>query len=70
VGTVRAAANARTASLPGRTRAMCGGCRFNDGRELMVEPSDDFEAWGLTGPKNVKAVCRPRGGVSTWGAAL
>jgi hypothetical protein len=42
---------------------------FQDGREVTVEPSDDFEAWELTAPRGVKAVCRAGGGVSTWGAA-
>lgn len=41
---------------------------FKDGREVTVEPSDDFEAWELSGPQGVKAVCRAGGGVSTWGA--
>mgnify|MGYP003576712334 FL=1 len=41
---------------------------FKDGREVTVEPSDDFEAWELSGPQGVKAVCRAGGGVSTSGA--
>jgi hypothetical protein len=42
---------------------------FDDGREVTVEPSENFEAWELSGPQGVKAVCRAGGGVSTWGAA-
>lgn len=41
---------------------------FEDGRTVLVEPSDEFEAWELSGPGDAKAVCRMDGGVSTWGA--
>jgi hypothetical protein len=41
--------------------------QFKDGREVTVDPSDDFEAWELSAPQGVKAVCRVGGGVSTWG---
>ena len=54
-----------------RARASAEGrlhLEFDDGREVTVEPNDDFEAWDLTGPKDAKAVCRAGGGVSTWGA--
>ena len=62
---VHASVRTARASAEGRLSIV-----FDDGRELTVEPSDDFEAWELTGPNGVKAVCRPGGGVSTWGAAL
>lgn len=41
---------------------------FEDGRSILVEPSDEFEAWEISGPRDAKAVCRVDGGVSTWGA--
>jgi hypothetical protein len=53
-----------------RARASSGGrlsIIFEDGRDVTVEPSEDFEAWELSGPQGVKAVCRVGGGVSTWG---
>lgn len=43
---------------------------FEDGRSVVVEPSDEFEAWELSGPSDAKAVCRMDGGVSTWGGAI
>lgn len=41
---------------------------FEGGRDVAVGPNDDFEAWELSAPKGVRAVCRAGGGVSTWGA--
>ena len=38
----------------------CGGDR------LVVPPSDDFEAWGIAGPRQEKVISLPGGEISTW----
>jgi hypothetical protein len=62
IALVRAVVRRARASAEGRLYIV-----FDDGREVIVEPSEDFEAWELIGPKNAKAVCSAGGGVSTWG---
>lgn len=62
IALVRAVVIRARASSEGRL-----GVVFDDGREVTVEPNDDFEAWELSGPKGAKAVCSAGGGVSTWG---
>jgi hypothetical protein len=61
---VRAVVRRARASAEGRLSVV-----FDDGREVTVEPSEDFEAWELVGPKGAKAVCSAGGGVYTWGAS-
>jgi hypothetical protein len=61
---VRGSVRTARASADGRLSIV-----FDDGRELTVEPRDDFEAWVLSGDNGVKAVCLPGGGVATWDAA-
>jgi hypothetical protein len=39
---------------------------FVDGSELTAEPSDEFEAWSIAGPKMVRVVCLPGGSVTEW----
>lgn len=63
IALVRALVRRARASAEGRL-----GLVFDDGREVVIEPNEDFEAWELVGPKGAKAVCSPGGGVSTWGA--
>jgi hypothetical protein len=63
VALINASVRKARASAEGRIRIT-----FEDGRELTAEPSDDFEAWSLAGPKDAKAVCRVGGGISTWGS--
>jgi len=63
IGLVRKVVRRARASSEGRLSIV-----FEDGSELAVEPSEDFEAWEVSAPQGVKAVCRAGGGVSTWGA--
>jgi hypothetical protein len=63
IALVRAVARRARASAEGRLYVM-----FDDGREINVEPNQNFEAWETIGPKGAKAVCSAGGGVSTWGA--
>jgi hypothetical protein len=60
---VRTSARTARAAAEGRLSIV-----FDDGRELTVEASDRFEAWELSGPKGMIAVCLPGGGLSIWGA--
>jgi hypothetical protein len=62
IALVRAVVRRARASAEGRLVVV-----FDDGREVTVEPNEDFEAWELIGPKGAKAVCSAGGGVSTWG---
>lgn len=42
---------------------------FEDGRLLVVEPNDDFEAWELSGPRNAIVLCCVGGGLAVWEAS-
>lgn len=42
---------------------------FDGGREISVQPSDEYEAWELSAPGGLRAVCCVGGGVSTWGSS-
>ena len=39
---------------------------FADGRTLLVEPDADYEAWEVSGPYGMQAVCSPGGEISIW----
>ena len=42
---------------------------FGAGAIATVEPSEEFEAWTLTGPGDLKLVSTPGGGVTAWNSA-
>ena len=64
IGLVRGLIRKARASTNGRLAVA-----FEDGRNINVEPNEDFESWQLSAPGGVRAVCRAGGGVSTWGGA-
>ena len=39
---------------------------FEDGRMLYVEPDARYEAWEISGPSGMRAVCTPGGAISVW----
>lgn len=39
---------------------------FEDGRILSVEPDARYEAWEISGPSGMRAVCTPGGAISVW----
>lgn len=39
---------------------------FGEGRVISVPASDDYEAWWVTGPGDVRFVSDPGGGVTAW----
>ena len=39
---------------------------FGEGRILSVEPDDHYEAWEMSGPGGMRAVCTPGGVISVW----
>lgn len=39
---------------------------FEDGSRIGVPPSEGYEAWTATGPRNVKLVSLPGGTLETW----
>jgi uncharacterized protein DUF6188 len=39
---------------------------FEDGREIVVAPDNQYEAWGLASDGGVKIICPPSGGLSVW----
>jgi hypothetical protein len=39
---------------------------FEDGRTLSVEPDACYEAWEVSGPDGMRAVCTPGGAISVW----
>lgn len=39
---------------------------FEDGRIMSVEPDTCYEAWELSGPGGMRAVCTPGGTISVW----
>ena len=39
---------------------------FASGAELVVPPSDEYEAWEVNGPGNRVVVCQPGGELSVW----
>ncbi|MGP4000661.1 DUF6188 family protein [Streptomyces sp. 8N706] len=41
---------------------------FESGMKLTVQPDDDYEAWGLVGPKGRLVTCMPGGEIAVWGA--
>jgi hypothetical protein len=62
IALVRAVVKRSRASAEGRLVVV-----FDDGREVTIEASEDFEAWEVIGPQGAKVVCSAGGGVSTWG---
>ncbi|WP_408056209.1 DUF6188 family protein [Streptomyces ureilyticus] len=41
---------------------------FESGVKLTVRPDEDYEAWGLVGPKRRRVICTPGGEVAVWSA--
>jgi hypothetical protein len=39
---------------------------FQGGDQLHVPPDSFYEAWSLSGPGSLRAVCLPRGGLAIW----
>ena len=39
---------------------------FQGGEQLHVPPDSFYEAWSLSGPGSLRAVCLPRGGLAIW----
>jgi hypothetical protein len=39
---------------------------FDGGDQLHVPPDSFYEAWSLSGPGTLRAVCLPRGGLAIW----
>ncbi|MBA2948982.1 DUF6188 family protein [Streptomyces himalayensis] len=39
---------------------------FESGTNLIVRPDDDYEAWGLVGPKGRRVTCMPGGEIAVW----
>ncbi|MFD7757263.1 DUF6188 family protein [Streptomyces sp. NPDC059757] len=39
---------------------------FQSGMKLTVRPDDDYEAWGLVGPKGRRVTCMPGGEIAVW----
>ncbi|MER5218929.1 DUF6188 family protein [Streptomyces flaveus] len=39
---------------------------FESGVKLTVQPDDDYEAWGLVGPKRRRVICTPGGEIAVW----
>jgi hypothetical protein len=50
-----------TASQEGRLKVA-----FEGGRILSVEPDNCYEAWEISGPRGMRAVCTPGGAISVW----
>ncbi|MEU6994656.1 DUF6188 family protein [Streptomyces sp. NPDC046465] len=40
--------------------------KFESGTILTVRPNDDYEAWGLVGPKGRRVTCMPGGEIAVW----
>ncbi|MGY1454793.1 DUF6188 family protein [Streptomyces barkulensis] len=40
--------------------------KFESGTKLTVRPDDDYEAWGLVGPKGRRVTCMPGGEIAVW----
>ncbi|MFG2471251.1 DUF6188 family protein [Streptomyces canus] len=40
---------------------------FESGMKLTVRPDEDYEAWGLVGPKGRRVTCMPGGEIAVWG---
>lgn len=43
------------------------GIQFTNKASMSILPSEDFEAWNLTGPDRLKIVSLPGGGLGKWG---
>ncbi|MFD0417144.1 DUF6188 family protein [Streptomyces sp. NPDC127108] len=43
--------------------------KFESGTALTVRANDDYEAWGLGGPKGRRVTCMPGGEIAVWGGA-
>lgn len=39
---------------------------FESGTKLTVPADDDYEAWGLVGPKGRRVTCMPGGEIAVW----
>jgi hypothetical protein len=39
---------------------------FDGGDQLHVPPDSFYEAWSVSGPGTLRAVCLPRGGLAIW----
>lgn len=39
---------------------------FESGTKLTVRPDDNYEAWGLVGPKGRRVTCMPGGEIAVW----
>ncbi|MGI5194731.1 DUF6188 family protein [Streptomyces sp. CA-288835] len=42
------------------------GLEFESGVKLTVQPDDDYEAWGLVGPRRRRVICTPGGEIAVW----
>lgn len=39
---------------------------FESGTKLAVRPNEEYEAWGLVGPKGRRVTCMPGGEIAVW----
>jgi hypothetical protein len=39
---------------------------FESGTKLTVRPDEEYEAWGLVGPKGKRVTCMPGGDIAVW----